>query len=237
VLGNAPAFLDGDDAGARRLLLLLVPRTSTIDCLVKLSQLGAPLAAVNSELLTHSALAFFYDLVALWQTVPEARRSHDVGEQAASNVTDLMNASIISALAALAGAITGGLTSVFASWLTQHAQARAQWLAQDKLHRQELYNEFIEMASKCYIDALQDDKADTPALVELYVRVGRMRILSSPKVVESAELIARRIVDTYLEPNKTFLELREMANSGSIDLIRDFSETCRAEFESLRIPF
>lgn len=72
------------------------------------------------------------------------------------------------------------------------------------------------MASKCYIDALQYDKADTPALVELYVRVGRMRILSSPKVVETAELVARRIIDTYLEPNKTFLELREMANSGSI---------------------
>jgi hypothetical protein len=53
------------------------------------------------------------------------------------------------------------------------------------------------------------------ALVELYVKVGRMRVLSSPKVVESAELIARRIVDTYLVPNKTF----------------------RAEFESLRAQF
>ena len=148
-----------------------------------------------------------------------------------------MNASIISALAALAGAITGGLTSVLASWLTQHAQARAQWLTQDKLHRQELYKEFIETASKCYVDALQYDKADTPALVELYVRVGRMRILSSPKVVETAELVARRIIDTYLEPNKTFLELREMANSGSIHRLRDFSETCRAEFESLRTQF
>jgi hypothetical protein len=148
-----------------------------------------------------------------------------------------MNASIISALAALAGAITGGLTSVLASWLTQHAQARAQWLTQDKLHRQELYKEFIETASKCYVDALQYDKADTPALVELYVRVGRMRILSSPKVVETAELVARRIIDTYLEPSKTFLELREMASSGSIDLLRDFSETCRAEFESLRTQF
>jgi hypothetical protein len=148
-----------------------------------------------------------------------------------------MNSSIISALAALAGAITGGLTSVLASWLTQHAQARAQWLTQDKLHRQELYKEFIETASKCYVDALQYDKADTPAPVELYVRVGRMRILSSPKVVETAELVARRIIDTYLEPNKTFLELREMANSGSIDLLRDFSETCRAEFESLRTQF
>jgi len=146
-----------------------------------------------------------------------------------------MDSSIISALAALAGAITGGLTSVLASWLTQHAQARAQWLAQDKLQRQELYREFVDTASKCYIHALQYDKADTPALVELFVRVSRMRILSSPKVVESA--VARRIVDTYLEPNKTFLELREMANSGSIDLLRDFSETCRAEFESLRAQF
>ena len=148
-----------------------------------------------------------------------------------------MDSSIISALAALAGAITGGLTSVLASWLTQHAQARAQWRAQDKLRRQELYKEFIEAASKCYINALQYDKADIPALVELYVRVGRMRILSSPKVVENAEFVARRIIDTYLEPNKNFLELREMASSGSIDLLRDFSETCRAVLESLRGQF
>jgi hypothetical protein len=149
----------------------------------------------------------------------------------------LMNASIITALAALAGAAIGGLTSVFASWLTQHAQARAQWIAQDKLRRQELYKEFIESASKCYVDALQHDEANIPALVELYVSVGRMRILSSPKVVESAELVARRIVDTYLAPNKTFLELREMVNSGTIDLLRDFSGTCHAEFESLRAQF
>src|SRR5258707_7128608 len=75
-----------------------------------------------------------------------------------------MSGSIVSALAALAGAITGGLTSVVASWLTQHAQARAQWLAQDKLQRQELYREFVDTASKCYIHALQCDKA----VVELF---------------------------------------------------------------------
>ncbi len=148
-----------------------------------------------------------------------------------------MNASVITALAALAGAAIGGLTSVFASWLAQHAQARAQWVAQDKLRRQELYKEFIEAASKCYVDALQHDEADIPALVELYVNVGRMRILSSPKVIESAELVARRIVDSYLAPNKTFIELREMVNSGTIDLLRDFSETCRLEFDSLRTQF
>ncbi len=145
-----------------------------------------------------------------------------------------MNASVISALAALAGAAIGGLTSVLASWLTQHAQARAQWLAQDKLRRLEIYKEFIEEASKAHIGALQSDKPDMPALVGLYAKISRMRVLSSPKVVERADQVARIIVDTYLAPNKTFPQLQEMVNSGSIDLFRDFSEACRAEFESLR---
>src|SRR5260370_20507952 len=128
-----------------------------------------------------------------------------------------MNSSIVSALAALAGAITGGITSVLASWLSQHAQATARWRAQDKLRRQELYREFIERASRCYIDALQHDKADMAALVELYVRVGRTRILSSPGTIVSARRVARTIIDTDLQPNKTFLALWEMANRGSIN--------------------
>jgi|SRR5450631_1227597 hypothetical protein len=145
-----------------------------------------------------------------------------------------MDASVISALAALAGATVGGLTSVLASWLVQRTQARAQWLAQDTLRRQELYKEFIEEASQCHVYALQHDKAEIPALVSLYAKIARMRVLSSSKVVECAEKIGRKIVDTHLEPDRSFLELREMVNSGSIDLIRDFSETCRAELESLR---
>jgi hypothetical protein len=145
-----------------------------------------------------------------------------------------MDTSVISALAALAGAAIGGLTTVLASWLTQRTQVRAQWLAQGKIRRQELYKEFIEEASKGYLDALQHDKADISDLVELYAKIGRMRVLSSSKVFESAEQVARKILDTYLEPDKTFLELRDMAKSGSFDLLRDFSETCRAEFETLR---
>jgi hypothetical protein len=148
-----------------------------------------------------------------------------------------MNASVVTALAALAGTAIGGLTSVLASWLSQQAQARAQWLTQDKLRRQELYRDFIDAASKCYADALQHDKENVPALVELYVSVGRMRILSTPEVIESAERVAQKIIDTYLAPNRTFPELREMVNSGSIDILGDFSEACRAEFESLRTQF
>jgi hypothetical protein len=61
-----------------------------------------------------------------------------------------------------------------------------------------------------------------------------MRVLSTPKVIESADRIGRKIVDAYLAPDKSFLELREMLNTGTIDLLGEFSNACRAEFDSIR---
>ena len=127
--------------------------------------------------------------------------------------------------------------TVFASWLSQHAQARTQWIAHNQALRQELYREFIEQSSKLYIHALQNTNADVVALMGLYAQVSRMRILSSAAVLDSANQILKKIVDTYLEPNKTFPELREMANSGLIDPLRNFSEACREEFQLRSSPF
>jgi hypothetical protein len=141
-----------------------------------------------------------------------------------------MDNSVITALAALAGAAIGGVMTVFASWLSQHAQARTQWTAHNLVLRQELYKEFIEQSSKLYIHALQNSNADVVALMGLYAELNRMRIVSSAAVVEGADWILKKIVDTYLEPNKTFPELRQMSDSGLIDLLRDFSEACREEF-------
>jgi hypothetical protein len=146
-----------------------------------------------------------------------------------------MDPSVIPALAALMGAVIGALTSGTATWLAHRTQARAQLLAQEKLSRHELYRDFIDEAAKCYVDALQRGEADLPALVGVYAKISRMRILSSPRVVESAEQIGRKIVDTYAEPDKTFVELREMIDSGSIDVLREFAETCCSEFETLRV--
>jgi len=144
-----------------------------------------------------------------------------------------MDNSVVTALVGLTGAAIGGLTSVLSSWLTQRTQARAQWLAHDIVRRQD-YKEFIEVAAKCYVHALQHGEADSPALINLYAKLGRMRILSSPKVLECAEQIERKIVDAYLMPDKSFLDLREMINSRSVDLLGGFSAACRAEFESIR---
>jgi hypothetical protein len=147
-----------------------------------------------------------------------------------------MDSSLISALAALTGASIGGLTSVLASWLLHQRQIRVQWTEQEVNRRRELYKEFIEDASKCYVDALQHDTGDIPALVALHAEIGRMRILSSPTVMASAEKVRRKILDTYLEPDKSFPELRELvrAHGDSFDILREFSEACREEFAALR---
>jgi hypothetical protein len=144
-----------------------------------------------------------------------------------------VDTSIISALAALTGAAVGGLTSGIANWLNHRSQLRAQWLLHEKSRRQILYRDFIEEASKCYIDALQHDEADIPGLVGLYAKVNRMRALSSKPVVHCAEDVARKILDTYLEPDKSFVELREMAIDGTIDLLQGFSAACRHEFDEM----
>ena len=149
-----------------------------------------------------------------------------------------MDGSVISALSALGGAAIGGVTSIVGAWLSQQRQVMAQEVVQDKLRRQELYREFIEDASKIFGDALEHEKADLSALVGIYTKISRMRVISSPKVVESADQAARAIMDTYLGPNVTFSEMRNLIESGRLDPLRVFAEACRAEllgrYRSLR---
>lgn len=70
-------------------------------------------------------------------------------------------------------------------------------------------------------------------LVKIYSEVSQMRVLSSRRVIQAAENILRMIVDTYAAPNKTFSEMRSMLHEDAVDPLREFSEACRVEFESL----
>jgi hypothetical protein len=144
-----------------------------------------------------------------------------------------MDAPTISAFAALGGALIGGLTSFAASWLTQQTQVRAQQVAHKVTRREDLYKNFIEEAAKLYADSLVHDTPDVLQLVRLYAMISMMRALSPATIVENADKVARMIVNTYLAPNKTFPQLRDMVNSDAIDPLRDFSEACREEFQRL----
>jgi hypothetical protein len=146
---------------------------------------------------------------------------------------DVMNPAYLPALAALAGSATGGLTSLASAWLTLRRQGRNTRLSRERAKRQKLYKLFIDEASKLYADALVHDQAEFSALVRVYALISRMRVLSSPAVVEKAEAIVRMIIDTYFAPNKTFPEVRKLIDSRAIDPLRTFSETCRAELQAL----
>jgi hypothetical protein len=147
-----------------------------------------------------------------------------------------MDTAYISAVAALAGSIIGGLTSLATSWVTQRTQARAGELTRNRRRREKLYGQFIDEASRLYIDALGRDEAQASEqaaeLVKIYSVVSQIRVLSSRRVIQAAENIVRKIVDTYAAPKKTFAELREMVHhADAIDPLREFGEACRAEFE------
>ncbi len=145
-----------------------------------------------------------------------------------------MDTAYVSALAALAGSTIGGLTSLATSWLTQHSQFRAQQVGQDLGRREELYRDFIGEAARLYTDAYEHDKADVSKLVNLYALISRMRMLSSPRIVESADKVARVIIETYLAPNRSLRDLPEFLNHDTMDPLREFSNACREELRGYR---
>ena len=141
---------------------------------------------------------------------------------------------IDSALAALAGSTIGGLTTLAVTWVTQSNQLRASLTTRDQSTRNKLYKEFIEEASKLYGDALVNSKVEIPTLVRAYALISRMRVMSSPEIVDKADAALRAIVDIYFSPNKTMAELRTEINGGKLDLLREFSNAAREELSALK---
>ena len=143
-----------------------------------------------------------------------------------------MDGAYISAFAALAGTAIGGLASFTTSWVTQNAQSRAQRRAAERDSRAALFGRFLDEAAKLYSDALQTSRDDVTGLIGIYALTNRIRLLSSPEVVEAADTVVRIIVDTYLAPNITLHEMRENWIDKHIDPLRDFSEACRTELQA-----
>jgi hypothetical protein len=143
-----------------------------------------------------------------------------------------MESAYISAIAALAGTAIGGLASFATSWVTQQAQTRAQRIAAERDSRAALFGRFLDEAAKLYSDALQKRQDDVTRLVSIYALINRIRLISSPQVVDAADNVARIIVDAYLAPNMTMKEMRENWIEKHVDPLRDFSEACRKELQT-----
>jgi hypothetical protein len=147
-----------------------------------------------------------------------------------------MDPAYLSALAALLGSVVGGTTSFLSSWLSHRVELRSQLFLSDKGSRQELYREFVDKGSRLYIDALIHDAPDLSKAIDLYALISRMRILSSPRVVDEADKVALSIIECYPQPNKTFEDVRAMVNHHALNPLRGFSEACREELQTLPGP-
>ncbi len=144
-----------------------------------------------------------------------------------------MDVAYISALAALAGSVVGGLTSGITTWLNQRAHARAGRRAHQVSRREDLFSDFIVAASKAYGEAIVSTEPKIEEIVALYAMISRMRVFCSPRTVACAENIMFVTVETYFASNRTIREMHELMRSGvGIDPLKAFAEAAREELRA-----
>ena len=139
-----------------------------------------------------------------------------------------MNPAYLSALSALAGSLIGALASFSTTWLTQHFQDRTQRRQQEMSRREKLYGDFIDEASRLFADALTHSLEEPSKLGLLYAILAKLRLFASGKTMGVAQDVMSRIVIVYYRPSEDF-KGQETIESNSLDILRDFTEACRAD--------
>jgi hypothetical protein len=148
-----------------------------------------------------------------------------------------LDSSYISALAALAGAAIGGLTSFATTWTTQRMQIQHEHRQAEKAALEALYSDFIVEAARVLGDAWNNQTDDVTALVRLYAMVGRMDLVSDRAVIEAAKQVVDKIIETYLGPNRALHEVITYAHNGGMDFLHEFSEACRKDLDARATTF
>jgi hypothetical protein len=140
-----------------------------------------------------------------------------------------MDANSLTALAGLAGAVIGGLTSFGTTWVSQQSQLREQNVNAARKRRESLYVEFIKEASRLYADALSHERDDIADLVNLFAIAAHVRMISPETVIAAADTVIGAIIDAYHGPNRSLGEMRKFAADGGMDPLRCFSLASRME--------
>jgi len=136
------------------------------------------------------------------------------------------------ALAAILGSLAGALGSSVSTWITQRHADDRDLLARRVFYRVQLYSDFITETTRILVDALENNFNDPNKLIPAFALLSRIRLISSKEVFASAEGLVREIVKSYSEPNLTPEQIRSRALNGD-DPLNKFSDTCRAEINSL----
>ena len=145
-----------------------------------------------------------------------------------------MDAGYVSAISALAGSAIGALSSLMATWLTQHSQMLQAQKLQDRTRREALYSDFIQEASKLFADAFEHELDDPAKLVQLYSTVSSIRLFGEEQTLKEAEQVMTAIGAAYFAPNKDLKEFANIASKGELDPLFAFSKACRDELRIVR---
>jgi hypothetical protein len=144
-----------------------------------------------------------------------------------------MNSGLIAGLAAVSGSIVGALGSVVGTWITTRHQDLRDLLAKKIVRREALYADFITESARLLVDALEHNASDPQKLIPAYALLSRIRLSSSLSVLAKAEEVIKTIMTTYPQPNLTAEQIHSRAVNGE-DPLRQFSNTCRGELESMQ---
>jgi hypothetical protein len=148
----------------------------------------------------------------------------------------LDHAATIPTLAAIGGSLAGALGSSVNAWIAERHRDRRIFVARHVSRLEQLYSDFINESARLLVDAMQHSLEDPSTLVPIYALISRIRLGSSDEVIESGERLITAILRTYYAPNLTPGEIESAANKHN-DHLREFSNMCRRELESIRKRF
>jgi hypothetical protein len=145
-----------------------------------------------------------------------------------------MDVAYVSAFAALAGSVVGGLISGIATWLAQRSQILAGHRSHQISHREELFRDFILSACKVHGQAMMSNQPDIQALISMYGAINRIEVMCFPRTIESAHRAASATLETLFQPNKELPDILTMIKSGTWSSpLSEFAEAAREELRTL----
>jgi hypothetical protein len=152
-----------------------------------------------------------------------------------------MDGGISNGLAAIMGALVGGLASLASTWVSERTRHRRDLLQREITKRETTYSDFIEHASKLYVTSathnLNDDEEnldkELDGAVSLYGIASRIRLFASDRVIKEAEAVLDQILVQFGAENISVEELREK-KLNERDPLKAFSVSCRRELQEIQ---
>jgi hypothetical protein len=143
-----------------------------------------------------------------------------------------LESSLITAFAAILGTVAGGFSTFATTVFLARHNARRDMLLANITSRETLYSDFIKEATTLYIDSLDKSLGNPATLLNLLASIGRIRLVSSDRILAAAEKIGEEIYASYKRPALTIEEAWAQHHDAT-DPLKEFTEACREEREKM----